>query len=225
MNLVAITDRTKKELVRAQLEKGLEALERNFGSVMENWDGDMSKVAGVQPFVESLVKGELDESTLMEPAPAPQPAAPLPGPPVPPGTGPELPSGMRAVTIALPDPIKVPDPTRALPEKSEVPPEAPPGQPGGADILAALDDILIDIPSSPGVPGGTPGMDPASPASTPATAPAVAPLPPPATGTAPPLDSGGAGTAQALPSGPGKAPGVAPAAPPEEGTEPPPPPA
>ena len=225
MNLVAITDRTKKELVRGQLEKGLEALERNFGSVMENWDGDMSKVAGVQPFVVSLVKGELDESKLLEhEAPAPQPAAPLPGPPVSPGTGPELPSGMKAVTIALPDPIKVPDTTRALPEKSEVSPEAPPGQPGGVDILAALDDILIDIPSSPGVPDVPPGLATSGPATTPAAAPTVAPLPPPATGTAPPLDSGGAGTAQALPSGPGKAPDVGPAAPPDDGKEPPPPP-
>ena len=160
INLVAITDKDQKEPVMGQLGKGLEAIERAFGHVMENWDGDMDKVAGVQPFVESLVKGEFDEKKLVEaaaqpPAPVEKPPVPMPTPmpapmPVPPGESPELPSGMRTMTITLPDPIKVPDTTKALPEKSEVPLKVTPEEPKGANILAALDDILIDIPGSGG---------------------------------------------------------------------------
>ena len=61
LNLVAITSRDKKEDVKKQLEKGVDALEDVFGEIMTDWDGDMSKIEGVKPYVESLVKGELDK--------------------------------------------------------------------------------------------------------------------------------------------------------------------
>ena len=61
MNLVAITSSDKKDNVRKQLEKGLDVIEDSFGEVLVDWDGDMSKLEGVKPYIESLVKGELDD--------------------------------------------------------------------------------------------------------------------------------------------------------------------
>ena len=60
LNLVAITSHEKKEEIKEQLEKGVYILEDKFCDVMENWDGDMSKIKGVKPYIESLVKGELN---------------------------------------------------------------------------------------------------------------------------------------------------------------------
>ena len=168
INLVAISDKDKKEQVMGQLGKGLEAIERTFGHVMESWDGDMSTVAGVQSFVESLVKGELDEEKLVKAAgqsPFPMESTPLPEPPQ---ASPELPSGRRSVTVSLPDPVKLPDTTKALPEKSEVQLEAPEGDEKGTDILAALDNILSDIPGSVAPKESESGTrEPVSPALTP----------------------------------------------------------
>lgn len=61
---------------------------------------------------------------------------------------------MRTVTIALPDPVKLPDTTRALPERSEVPLRAALDEPAGGGILAELDDILADMPGSTDPGGG-----------------------------------------------------------------------
>ena len=61
LNLVAITSSEKKENVREQLEKGVNVIEDSFGEVMADWDGDMSKLEGVKPYIESLVKGEIDD--------------------------------------------------------------------------------------------------------------------------------------------------------------------
>ena len=60
LNLVAIASHEKKEEIKEQLEKGVYVLEDRFGVVMEDWDGDMTKIEGVKPYIESLVKGELD---------------------------------------------------------------------------------------------------------------------------------------------------------------------
>ena len=60
LNLVAITNRDKKDDVKGQLAKGVDVLEEKFGEIMTNWDGDMGKIEGVRVYVESLVKGEFD---------------------------------------------------------------------------------------------------------------------------------------------------------------------
>ncbi len=60
LNLVAITAHEKKNEVKEQLDKGVYVLEDVFGDIMEEWDGDMSRLGGVKPYIESLVRGELD---------------------------------------------------------------------------------------------------------------------------------------------------------------------
>jgi len=155
LNLVAITGRDKKEQVRKQLEKGTCVLDVIFGDILESWDGDMSKLEGVKPYIESLVKGKFDDEMIkkME-KPLPPPEAPIL--PTPPEASPELPSGKRSVTVSLPDPVKLPDTTKALPERTDIPPEAPADETKGPDILSAIDDILGRVPESagPGESGG-----------------------------------------------------------------------
>ncbi|MDP7264187.1 MAG: hypothetical protein QGH39_01360 [Candidatus Thermoplasmatota archaeon] len=128
--LIAISSHEQKEIILDQIKKGVSILEEKFGSVMVEWDGDMSKVEGVKPYIEALVRGEFDPASIGKTA---EQTLPEPAPP-----GPELPSGLKSVTIALPDPINIPDTTKVLPEKSEVIPE----ESARADILSALEDIL-----------------------------------------------------------------------------------
>lgn len=128
--LIAISSHERKEIILDQIKKGVSILEEKFGSVMVEWDGDMSKVEGVKPYVEALVRGEFDPASMGIMAEQTLPEPPLPGP--------ELPAGLKSVTIALPDPIKIPDTAKVLPEKSEVIAE----ESAGTDILSALEDIL-----------------------------------------------------------------------------------
>jgi len=148
--LVAISAHEKKEIVLEQIKKGVDVLEGKFGHIMANWDGDMTKVEGVKPYIESLVKGEFDPSLISDVVGKDHRGIPpLPGPA---DEKPELPSGVKTVTIALPDPVKLPDTRRALPEKSVVGQES--AEPGTSekDILSALDDILggsVEKPPAP----------------------------------------------------------------------------
>ena len=155
LNLVAITSRDRKENVRKQLEKGVNVLDKIFGDILDNWDGDMSKLEGVKPYVESLVKGKFDDETIKEmgkPLPAPEEPPTLPSPPE---ERPELGTGGRTVTVSLPGPINIPDTTKALPEKSELTKEAE----RTSDILSTLDDILKSGPAAPPPPPEPPRSD------------------------------------------------------------------
>jgi len=138
--LVAISAHKEKDVILGQIKKGVDILEEKFGKVMVDWDGDMSKVESVKPYIESLVKGEFDPELLRK-----QAEQTLPQPP---DKKQELPSGLKTITIALPDPIKIPDTTRALPEKSEVMTE----ESEGADIFSTLEGILRSSPETPAPP-------------------------------------------------------------------------
>ena len=134
--LVAISSHEKKDIILDQIKKGANVLEEKFGEIMIDWDGDMSKMEGVKPYIESLVKGEFDPESLKR-----QTEKILPTPPE---EKPGLPTGLKTITIALPDPIKIPDTTKALAEKSEVPQDAPPISGQTSEILASLKNILIE---------------------------------------------------------------------------------
>lgn len=57
--IVGITEHEDKDKVLHDLRVGLDILEERFGSLIEEWDGDTSKVEAIRPHVEALVKGEL----------------------------------------------------------------------------------------------------------------------------------------------------------------------
>ena len=168
LNLVAITNRENKEMVRKQLEKGLHVLELIFGDIMADWDGDMSKIEGVKPYIESMVKGKFDDKAIKEmekQLPPKDEAPPLASPPE---KKPELPSGRRTVTVSLPGPVQVPDTTKALPESSEALPGSPPDDSNGSSILSTLEDILTQGKDAPEPTLPTPPLPaPVPPSSTP----------------------------------------------------------
>ncbi len=167
--LVAISSHEKKEVILDQIRKGADVLEEKFGAVMIDWDGDMSKVEGVKPYIESLVKGEFDPESLKR-----QTEGTLPAPP---DEKQELPSGLKTITIALPDPIKVPDTKKALPEKAEAAQEDVPENKEIADLITSLDDIMID-----GEKQGNPETPPPAAVSLPRN-PDLSSLPPPSEAT------------------------------------------
>ena len=84
---------------------------------------------------------------------------------------------MKTITIALPDPIKVPDTKKALPEKAEAAQEDVPENKEIADLITSLDDIMID-----GEKQGNPETPPPAAVSLPRN-PDLSSLPPPSEAT------------------------------------------
>ncbi len=57
--LVGITTHEDKDEILDALKKGIGVLEERFGELIEDWDGDVSKVDVIEPAMEALVRGEL----------------------------------------------------------------------------------------------------------------------------------------------------------------------
>jgi len=60
LSLVAITDHEKKEEIMEQLNLCAKVLEKRFGGIIRDWDGDTAKVEDIKPVIERMVKGEFD---------------------------------------------------------------------------------------------------------------------------------------------------------------------
>ena len=156
--LVAITAHEEKEAILEEIYKGVNVIEERFGEMFVDWDGDMSKVEGITPYIEHLVKGEFDEENIAKLEESTEKPAEEPTLPAPPEQKPELPAGVKTVTIALPDPVKIPDTRRALPEKTEVTQDGNGEVDGGRDVLSALEDILGGEGSAAPAPGFSPDI-------------------------------------------------------------------
>jgi len=66
LSLVAITSHEEKERTMDQLKKCLGILEKRFGHAISEWDGDTSKVEYIKPYIEKMVRGELDTKDIPE---------------------------------------------------------------------------------------------------------------------------------------------------------------
>ena len=66
LSLVAITDHEKKEEIMEQLNLCARVLEKRFGDIIHDWDGDTAKVEAIKPWIERMVKGEFDADDIQE---------------------------------------------------------------------------------------------------------------------------------------------------------------